>query len=309
MSHTIYLWQNAIRARLHHALRRCLSQGSRSTLKVWRGKARKRVSWALPLLYGHYNAREIVKELSLRIPKDFEILMVHSAYERLLPMYSGTPQELVNELLAFCGMSRTLVMPTFVLGGRFYDKVAYFKNRAFDVSRTPSEMGVLSEVCRRMPEAVRSLHPTHSICAIGPLAHELTATHHLVSTRAGKGTPFETMVQRRTAIVGLGVEYFRCLAHTHTAEDMMGDDFPIKFKRVPIPVVIIDSKKNRLNYSLTIPQASAPLDNFVVRSLLSRDELVEWRFRGTEIFVTLGSVVTKRLIEAAKNGITVYGAS
>jgi len=261
---------------------------------------------ALTVLHGTYSAKEIVDDLKTRIPKDTEILMVHSSYDRLLPMYRDSPSDLINELIAFCGKDLTLVMPAFVLGGRLYDKKQYFGTHAFDVKRTPSEMGLLTEVFRRTPGVIRSLHPTHSICAIGPLARDLTATHHLASTRTGEGTPFGIMTKRPTAIVGLGIEYYRCVTHTHTAEDILGDEFPVKFQKEPIPVVVIDWHGKKLQHNLTIPQASKPLDNTLLRTLLSDQELIEWTFRGTAMFVTVASTVTERLIEAARRGITVY---
>ena len=264
------------------------------------------MSGVFSLLYGGYSAKELVDELKTKIPRDFEILMVHSAFDRLLPMYTGSPRDLVNELIAFCGKTRTLVMPAFVLGGRLYDKKEYFRTHAFDVNKTPSEMGLLTEVFRRLPGVIRSLHPTHSVCAIGPLSEDLTATHHLASTRTGERTAFRVMTQKPTAIVGLGTEYYRCLAHTHTAEDTLADEFPVKFQREQIPVALIDWNGNRIQYNLTIPRTSKTLDNTLLRSLLLEDELIEWTFRGTALFVTFANLVTERLIEAARKGITVY---
>jgi aminoglycoside 3-N-acetyltransferase len=262
---------------------------------------------ALTLLHGSYSAKEIIDNLKIRIPKDAQILMVHSSYDRLLPMYKGGPKDLIDELMAFCGKDRTLVMPAFVLGGRLYDKKQYFSTNAFNVNKTPSEMGLLTEVFRRTPGVMRSLHPTHSICAIGPLAPELTATHHLASTRTGEGTPFGVMTKKPTAIVGLGIEYYRCVTHTHTAEDILGDEFPVKFQPESIPVELIDWQGTKARYNLVIPQALKPLDNTLLRTLLSERELVEWTFRGTAMFVTVAGLVTERLIEAARKGITVYG--
>jgi aminoglycoside 3-N-acetyltransferase len=301
-----YVWQNAAKARMHYVLRRCLGQKSRTSLKKWQGTARKRMGKVYSFCYGAYTAKELLEELGARIPADTEILMVHSSYDRLLPMYKGTPRELVDALISFCGKDRTLVMPAFVLGGRLYDKKEYFEKHAFDVKRTPSEMGLLSEIFRRTPGVLRSFHPTHSVCAIGPLAEQLTANQQIPATRTGPGTPFELMTQKPTAIVGVGIEYYRCITHTHTAEDILGDEFPVKFRREPIPVVLIDRSGNKIPFSLTIPQSAKPLDNTVLRSLLSRNELVEWTFRGTAMFVTVASLVTERLIEAARKGITVY---
>ena len=299
-------WRTTVKSQLYFAIRRLFSQSKRNALKRKLVVSRKRLSAAYSLIYGHYTAKELVQELQKRVPADFEILMVHSSYDQLLPMYLGSPQELLNELIKFCGTSRTLAMPAFVLGGRLYDKNEYFRTHVFDVRRTASEMGLLTEVFRRMPGVMRSLHPTHSICAFGPHALELTATHHLASTRTGHGTPFDVMTRRPTAIVGVGVEYYRCLTQTHTAEDILGDAFPIQFEKVPFPVNLIDSDGNKLQYNLTIPRTSRQLDNTFLRTLLPEDGLSEWGFRGTPMFATVAGRITECLLEAAKSGVTVY---
>ena len=309
MTREIYYWRNAAKAQVHKALRRWFTQETRSSLKKWQGHARKRVNRLLPILYGTYTAKELVGDLKRRLPEDFEILMVHSAFDRLLPMYTGSALDLLRELMDFCGRDRTLAMPAFMLGGRLYDKASYFSNHNFDIKRTPSEMGLLSELMRRTPGVVRSLHPSHSICAIGPLAEKLTADHHLATTRTGKGTPFEFMTKHRTSIAGLGIEYFRCLTHTLTVIDMMDGAYPVELQRRPIPVTMIDSQGNRIPYSLIIPEGAKPPDNTLLRSLLSEDELIEWSFHGTAMFATQAKVVTERLMEAAGNGITVYGSA
>jgi hypothetical protein len=114
------------------------------------------------------------------------------------------------------------------------------------------------------------------------------------------------MARKPTAIVGLGIEYYRCMTQIHTAEDILGDEFPVKFSREPIPTVLVDAQGNRTEYILTIPVTPKPLDITLLRSLLSRRELVEWTFRGTPMFVAIAGTVTDRLIEAARKGITVY---
>jgi aminoglycoside 3-N-acetyltransferase len=302
----LYTLENQAKARLYYLLRSNLSQSQRTAMKKMLADSRKRFRKLHLLRYGHFTAKELVDELRRRINFDFDILMVHSAYDRLLPMYSGTPKQLISELIGFCGEKRTLAMPAFFLGGRRYNALEYYKSNAFDVRGTISEMGLLTEVFRRTPEVKRSLHPTHSICAIGPLADELTATHHLGKTRTGRATPFELMAQKRTVILGLGVEYYRCLTQTHSAEDLLGDEFPIEFSKETITVRLIDSEKAEMPYQLTVLRSSKTLDNMLVRSLLSPEELVEWSFRGVAMFFTLAHRVTECLVDAARRGVTVF---
>lgn len=299
---------SAVRAGVRATLRRTLSQERRTELKRLQGVARKRLAPVLSLVHGNFSTQELLAELARRLPEDFEILMVHSSFDGLLPMYKGSAKELVNALIEFCGPERTLVMPSFVMGGRTYDATAYFKAREFDVRRTPSEMGLVAEVFRRTPNVLRSLHPTCSICVLGPLAAELTTGHHLSRTGLSPDSPFGVMTRRRTAILGLGVDYYRCLTHAHTARDQMADAFPIKFASRSTEVTLVDYAGSRYDYVLGLPDRSRKLDLRVLWSVLSKDELREWRFHGAPLFaIPRAATVTERLIEAAQRGITIYG--
>ena len=300
---------SVVRAGVRATLRRTLSQERRSELKRLQGVARKRFAPVLSLVHGALTTEELVAELTRRLPLDFEILMVHSSFDRLLPMYKGSAKELVGALIDFCGPGRTLVMPSFVMGGRTYDTSAFFRSRPFDVRRTPSEMGLVAEVFRRTPRVLRSLHPTCSVCALGPLGQELTAGHHVSRTGFSPDSPFGVMTRRRTAILGLGVEYYRCLTHAHTASHQMADAFPIKSaKSATTQVTLVDYDGSQYEYRLGLPDRAHKLDLTVLWSVLSKDELVEWRFHGVPMFVIpQAGVLTERLVEAAHRGITIYG--
>jgi len=87
---------------------------------------------------------------------------------------------------------------------------------------------------------------------------------------------------------------------------MLGDEFPVKFEKEPIPTVLIDWQGNKTQYSLTIPQSSKLVHNTLLRSLLSEEELITWKFHGTAMWVAAASRVTERLLEAAKKGITIW---
>jgi aminoglycoside N3'-acetyltransferase len=299
---------SVIRGGVRSALRRALSQERRTELKRLQSVARKRLAPVLSLIHGTFSTQELMAELKRRLQSEFEILMVHSSFDAFLPMYKGSAKELVGALVDLCGPERTLVMPSFVMGGRTYDAAAYFQSRPFDVRVTPSEMGLVAEIFRRTPKVFRSLHPTCAVCALGPLGKELTSGHHLAEKGLGPDSPFGVMTRRRTAILGLGVEYYRCLTHVHTAAQTMGDSFPIKFANPSTEVTLVDYDGSRHPYTLGLPDRSKKLDLRVLWSLLSRDELTEWRFHGVPMFVVpQASVVTERLIEAARRGVTIYG--
>jgi aminoglycoside 3-N-acetyltransferase len=297
-----------VRAGVRATLRRALSQERRTELKRLQGVARKRLAPVLSLVHGTFSTEELTAELTRRLPADFEILMVHSSFDGFLPMYKGSAKDLVSALVDFCGPERTLVMPSFVMGGRTYNAAEYFQSRPFDVRRTPSEMGLVAEIFRRTPNVLRSLHPTCSLCALGPMGKEITTGHHISQTGLSPDSPFGVMTRRRTAILGLGVEYYRCLTHAHTAGHQMGAEFPIKFVNPSTQVTLVDYDGRRYEYTLGLPDRTKKLDLRVLWSVLSKDELVEWRFHGVSMFVVPhAGVLTERLIQAARRGITIYG--
>lgn len=69
---------------------------------------------------------------------------------------------------------------------------------------TPSNVGAIPEYFRTRPGTRRSVHPTHSVCAIGPATEELLRDHHLDSTPCGSCSPFRTMIDRGAKILMLG---------------------------------------------------------------------------------------------------------
>ena len=117
-----------------------------------------------------------------------------------------------------------------------------------------------SQVFRRTPNVLRSLHSTCSVCAFGPLAKELTAGHHVSRTGLSPDSPFGVMTRHPTAILGLGVEYFRCLTHVHTAAHKMGDAFPIKFENRTADVTLIDYDGSHYQQTIGLPDRTKKQD-------------------------------------------------
>ncbi len=103
-----------------------------------------------------------------------DVVFMHSSLDGLQLDFPGT--RVLAMLLEVLGSEGTLVVPTYPKLGSY----AFLKSgEVFDIRRTPSYMGLLTELARRNENAVRSLHPTKSVVAIGRHANELTATHHL----------------------------------------------------------------------------------------------------------------------------------
>jgi len=74
----------------------------------------------------------------------------------------------------------------------------------FDHEKAPPNVGAISEAFRRSHGVVRSVHPPHSVCAMGPLAAELTADHHMDCNPVGLYSPFRKLVERDGLVLFIG---------------------------------------------------------------------------------------------------------
>jgi aminoglycoside 3-N-acetyltransferase len=293
---------------LYNLLRRRVSQDLRNKLKRGVARTRTRLAPLYRARYGTFGAEELRDELGRHLPPDTEIVMVHCSLNNLQPMYVGGVAELLDALIEICGPDTTLAMPAFFLGGPRGDPAAYYRERpVFDIRRQPSEMGLLSELFRRRSDVRRSLHPTASMSALGPLADELTAGHHLARTTFGDGTPFAVMAERRTTIIGIAIEYFRCLTQVHAAEDLLGERYPLALRPSRLPIQLEDVDGIVHDYELPVGQTMGRRVERLER-LLGPDELIRWRFHGVPLFVTSAARVTEVLIDAAQRGETIYDA-
>ncbi len=96
----------------------------------------------------------------------------------------------------------------------------------FDVRRTPSRMGLLTELFRRSAGVLRSVHPTHPVAAWGRDAAALVEGHHAARTPCGEGSPYARLLERRGKILlmgtGIGV-----LTFFHTIEELLEQKLPV----------------------------------------------------------------------------------
>ena len=94
----------------------------------------------------------------------------------------------------------------------------------FDHEKTPSNVGAISEAFRRSHGVVRSVHPTHSVCAMAPLADELTADHHMDRTPLGLYSSFIKLVERDGLVLFIGCG-LRPNTLMHGVEEIVGPSY------------------------------------------------------------------------------------
>jgi aminoglycoside 3-N-acetyltransferase len=131
-----------------------------------------------------------------------DVVLVHSAIDRF-GAFQGTAADILATLRRAVSNAGTLLMPTIPFTGTAVDFVR--SGHVFDVQRTPSRVGLLTELFRRSDGVTRSLHPTHSVAAWGVHAIELIEGHLQSDTPCGPQTPYGRLIDRRGKIVLLGV--------------------------------------------------------------------------------------------------------
>jgi aminoglycoside 3-N-acetyltransferase len=77
---------------------------------------------------------------------------------------------------------------------------------AYDPAATPSKVGLITEVFRKRPGAVRSSHPTHSLAAIGPRADDLMSGHTPTGGTFNIAGPHGRYVRWGAKILFLGID-------------------------------------------------------------------------------------------------------
>jgi aminoglycoside 3-N-acetyltransferase len=96
------------------------------------------------------------------------VLMVHAGLSRFGYMRGGSAA-VIAALREALGPEGTLAMPA--------HSVAVLGASPYNPRTSPSTVGAVTEHFRRQPGVLRSAHPTHSVCALGPAAQDLLAGH------------------------------------------------------------------------------------------------------------------------------------
>jgi aminoglycoside 3-N-acetyltransferase len=142
-----------------------------------------------------------------------DVLFVHIAFNEFIG-FTGRPSDVLASLRSAVSETGTLLMPSTGFDGTTVDYAR--SGQVFDVRRTASQMGLVTELFRRSSATIRSLHPTHPVLASGPRADELLRDHPLAATPCGRHSPYAKLgeVDAKIALLGTGIAtmtYYHCL--------------------------------------------------------------------------------------------------
>ena len=165
---------------------------------------------------GSFGFSEIVQALrSVGLQKGETVKVYSRLFTLGLPSgvesVAEIPDLYLRALLEVLGKEGTVVVPTYTTSfGRF--------GRPFILEESPSEMGKFSEHVRTRPGALRSLHPIHSVAALGPKASLLTKDHP--RWNVGHDTIWERLRREGARVVTLGLPPRQCMTVVHHIESL-----------------------------------------------------------------------------------------
>lgn len=169
-----------------------------------------------------YTPEELLETLRSLGVAEGDTMLVHSS-SHYSNGFVGSPAKVIDVLLESVGSNGNLMMLSLPYTSSTFD---YLKSLdCFDVRKTVSRMGLLSEIFRGRKDVRRSLSPTHPMLACGPKAEWILSGHENCPYPCGAGTPFEKLVQLEGKVVFFDAP-FGSLTFFHYIEDMYRDLLP-----------------------------------------------------------------------------------
>jgi aminoglycoside 3-N-acetyltransferase len=161
-----------------------------------------------------------LRELGLR--PGYRVL-VHTSLSSFGQVEGGA-NTLIDALLDAVGDSGTVIVPT--LTGS--EELSAANPPVFHVENTPCWTGRVPETFRQRPDAIRSLHPTHSTAAIGADADALLYDHIDSMTPCDENSPYGKLAQLDNGyVLLLGVGHISNTTFHHV-EEIVGVDYHLQ---------------------------------------------------------------------------------
>ena len=151
-----------------------------------------------------------------------DALMLHSAFGRSHG-FRGSIEQLTDVFIDAVGPDGHLLMVSLPYRSSSFDYLNRLK--VFDVRKTPSMMGLVSEMFRRRPDVLRSLHPTHPVLVRGSRAEAFIEGHPDCLYPCGPGSPFDKLAGANGLVVFFNVA-FDTYTFFHYLEHMVSSQLP-----------------------------------------------------------------------------------
>ncbi len=162
-----------------------------------------------------------------------DVLLVHSSFKSFGGVEGG-PQTVIDALKFVLSEEGTLIVPTFNYD--FCDGVSY------DVKKTPSKMGIISELVRTDSNSKRTFDPVFSFSILGKHRDYLANLKYEHSF--GPNSVFAKLRELDAKIMIIGLSYNESMTFFHHIEEIQGCDYRY-FKEFVGEIIDYDGIKNK----------------------------------------------------------------
>jgi aminoglycoside N3'-acetyltransferase len=222
-----------------------------------------------------------------------DVIFMQVSFNELYTL-EASPNDILTAIKSLIGPDGSLFMPAYTSPKEDEDWV-------FDVERTPTYTGIVNEVFRRSDGVLRSIHPRHSICGVGPIALDVLSNHEKCSYADGVGSPFDKLRKYSNAkILTLGLPR-GFVSFLHWLEDYEPSKLPFR----------VHEEAPR-SYSVVAPDTGAivmkdyPVRAEVARRLnlemifqhLAKDSWAYKNLNGTDIYLYFLPNLSRDLLNA-----------
>lgn len=189
-----------------------------------------------------------------------DVVLVHMSCKRTFQRYAERgrhiePSDILQSFLEAVGPRGTVLFPTFNWG--------FCEGMGYDIRKTPSHMGVVTECARLHPDAVRNGHPAYSFATIGMDADAFGMDNF---QGLGKGSPFHTLYQMGGKVASLDLTDQYGMTFYHHIDAMLEVDWRF-FKIFTGPYTREDGATHIRNYGIYVRRRSlgvvTDLDNMM----------------------------------------------
>lgn len=162
--------------------------------------------------------KEVVNELSDNWLKSGleknDTVLVHSSLSSFFKKYNSrgtdlTPGDILQSLMNAVGENGTLIFPVY--------NFEFTKGIPFDINKSRSETGILTETARTHPAFVRTGHPMFSFTAAGYHKNKFEDLDNF--SAFGKDSPFAVLTELEGKIAAIDVAGEFCMTYYHFVEE------------------------------------------------------------------------------------------
>ncbi|MEL4180639.1 AAC(3) family N-acetyltransferase [Roseateles sp. PN1] len=235
-------------------------------------------------------------------------LIVHGSVSNIGKLDKPVPT-LVNEWLNSLDLeTQTVLVPALPYNTTMREYLA--DCTGFDVRTARNAMGAISKIVMEKPNSLRSVHPTHSVVAIGADAAAYTCAHQLDDTPFGTHSPYWRITKKhgKVLMIGVGLNSVTCF---HVYEDMLGSSLPFNVylkEKFEVDCINSDGMEVKVTTSCHDPRQSVIRDCERARPWLIESGAIKTVQLGeSELSVIDAHLFTKTLLERLMLGQSIYG--